>query len=75
MSPISGGEAAAEPGGFLVSSLSASCRDQLPLAADDFGGEPQIGLAAGAFQIVEQRRLAVGRRLADSRTLRGITVS
>src|SRR5579863_1736752 len=33
---------------------------QLFLALDDLGGEPQIGFAADAFEIVDQHRLAVG---------------
>src|SRR5690606_25881453 len=41
------------------------CRVELPLAADHFGGQPQIGLATSAFQIIEQSRLAIGRRLAQ----------
>ncbi len=34
-------------------------RAERGLALDNLGGKPQIGLTAGAFQIVEKRRLAM----------------
>ncbi len=40
------------------------------LSLDDFGGEPQIGFAAAAFEIVDQHRLAVGRRFRDPHVAR-----
>ena len=40
------------------------------LALDDFGREPQIGFAADAFEIVDQHRLAVGRRFGDAHVAR-----
>ncbi len=43
---------------------------QRALALDDFGSELQIGLRADAFEIVEQHRLAVGRRLGDPHVAR-----
>src|ERR1700730_2410033 len=42
-----------------------SMRAQFALALDYFGGKLEIGLAADAFEIVHQDRLAVGRRLGD----------
>ena len=42
----------------------------MPLALDDFGGELQIGLAAGALEVVEQHRLAVRRRLRHAHVAR-----
>src|SRR5258708_3922106 len=39
---------------------------ELLLALDDLGRQPQIGFAADAFEIVDQHRLAVGRRLRDA---------
>src|SRR5690606_4758575 len=39
---------------------------ELALATNDFGGKAQIGLAASTFQIVEQRRLAIGRGFAQA---------
>src|SRR3954447_5349642 len=44
---------------------AASGRLERPFAPDDLGGEAQIGLGAGAFQVVEQHRLAVRGRLRD----------
>src|SRR6266508_5689876 len=38
-------------------------REQFLLALNDLGREPQIGFAADAFEVVDQHRLAVGRRL------------
>src|SRR5207245_4023261 len=35
---------------------------QLLLALDDFGREPQIGFAADTFEVIDQHRLAIGRR-------------
>ena len=43
---------------------------QLALALDHFGREPQIRIAAGAFQVIDQHRLAVGRRLRDAHVAR-----
>ena len=39
------------------------CGAQLPFAPDHLRGEPDIGLAAGAADVVEQHRLPVRRRL------------
>src|SRR6202042_1930177 len=38
-------------------------RAQLTLALDDFCCELEVGVAADAFEIIDQHRLAVGRRL------------
>src|SRR5216683_4439716 len=43
---------------------------ELLLALDDLGREAQIGFAADAFEIVDQHRLAVGRRLRDAHIAR-----
>src|SRR5271170_7373645 len=48
---------------LLSSTLSGA---PTPLALNDLGGELEIGLAAGAFEVVEQRRLAVRRRLGEA---------
>ena len=53
----------------LASSRSLG-RSQRPLALDDFRCESQVGLAADAFEIVQQHRLAVGRRLRDAHVAR-----
>ena len=44
------------------------CRDgaETPLALDDFGGKLQIGLAARALEVIEQRRLAIGGCLGNA---------
>src|SRR5206468_5247474 len=42
---------------------SRCAQDLFPL--DDLRGKPQVGLAADALEIVEQHRLAVGRRLRN----------
>src|SRR5580658_1709442 len=41
---------------------SPSSGTQLLLALDDLGGEPQIGFATAAFEIVDEDRLTVGWR-------------
>ena len=41
-------------------------RPQLALALDHFRRQLQIGFAADALQIINQHRLAVGRRLGDA---------
>src|ERR1700674_5369576 len=43
-----------------------SGRLQFPLARDDLGGELEVRLTARAFEIVEEHRLTVGRRLGDT---------
>src|SRR6202030_2133841 len=43
---------------------------QFPLALNDLGGETQIGFAADAFEVVDQNRLAVGRRLRHAHIAR-----
>src|SRR5215475_5417839 len=48
----------------------ASARAQLAFALDHFGGELEIGFAADAFEIVDEHRLAVGRRLRDAHVAR-----
>src|SRR5215510_6496647 len=48
----------------------ASMGAQLALALDDFGRKLQIRFAADAFEIVDQHRLAVGRRLGDAHIAR-----
>ena len=57
-----------------VAAGGRGAREQFSLALNDLGREPQIGFAADAFEVVDQHRLAVGRRL-DTRTLRGMMVS
>src|SRR4051794_3145096 len=42
---------------FACPPYGSSPRLELALAADHFGGEAEIGFAAGAFQIVNQHRL------------------
>src|SRR5262245_58986587 len=48
----------------------ASMRAQLALALDHFGRELEVRFAANAFEIVDQHRLAVGRRLGDAHVAR-----
>src|ERR1700678_3213396 len=43
-----------------------SMRAQLAFALDDFRCELEISVAADAFEIINQHRLAVGRRLGDA---------
>src|SRR5262249_16268060 len=43
---------------------------QCLLALDHFGGEPQIGFAAAAFEIVDQHGFAVGRRFRHAHIAR-----
>src|SRR5205823_10910146 len=47
-----------------------SMRAELALALDYFGRQFQIRVAADAFEIVNQHRLAVGRRLGDAHIAR-----
>src|SRR5579859_785398 len=47
-----------------------SAGTQFFFALNDLGGEPQISFAAAAFEIVDQHRLAVGRRLRDAHIAR-----
>src|SRR6185437_9935598 len=47
-----------------------SAGTQFLLALNDLGGEPQIRFAAAAFEIVDQDRLAVGRRFRDAHIAR-----
>src|ERR1700730_16387042 len=44
----------------LVASSACGMSHQFAFALDDFGGELEVGLAAHAFEIVDQDRLAVG---------------
>src|SRR6185437_808939 len=61
MSPISAARPRPSREGFSFIFLP-SRRVEPPLAPNYLGGESQIGLAARAFEIIEQRRLAIGRR-------------
>src|SRR5581483_8087254 len=56
--------------GFSMSGRVPAAGAQFLLALDDFGGEPQIGFAADALDVVDQHRLAVGRRLGDAHVAR-----
>src|SRR5215469_860575 len=47
-----------------------SAGTQFFFALNDLGGEPQIRFAAAAFEIVDQYRLAVGRRFGDAHIAR-----
>src|ERR1700758_1676605 len=46
-------------------------RYQFLLALNDLGREPQIGFAADAFEIVDQHRLGLRRRLRPTQVLPG----
>jgi hypothetical protein len=50
---------------LLLGTTFPSGGAQAAFAPDDLRGQLEIGLAAAAFQIVEDRRLAVGRRLRN----------
>src|SRR5690606_6397106 len=65
ISPIRAASPRPSREGFSFIGLSSGSI-QLPLPPDHFGGQAQIGLAAGTFQVIEQRRLSVGRRLGKA---------
>src|SRR5262249_33074994 len=50
----------------LNPSYGSSTRLQLALALDHFRRKLEVGFAADAFEVVDQHRLAVGRRLGDA---------
>src|SRR5688572_477530 len=71
MSPMRAARPRPRRDGFPLSFIGLSSgRMELSLPPYDFGGEAQIGLAAGAFEIVKQGRLAVGRRLGEPNVAR-----
>src|SRR6202012_5225773 len=49
---------------------SGSARLHLAFALDHFRRELEIGFAADAFEVIDQHRLAVGRRFRDARVAR-----
>jgi len=44
--------------------------DQFLLALNDLGGEPQVGFAADALEVIDQHRLAERRRLRNAHVAR-----
>src|ERR1700748_1980320 len=55
---------------YAVLTMTRSMRAQIALALDDFRCELEIGVATDTLQVVDQHRLAVGRRFGDAHVAR-----